>query len=593
MDSILWAIGRADGVEVLGTLWRPLIIGLVLYYSGYFAVWFETLARTARVLAPFRGLTDAPDVLIVLPTLLKTRADVDDLREATATVIGNRYPGRVVICLAIDGTNDQPALVDELEAWATQQHHVYVARVAQRSGKGVAVVAGLERCKEAVAAGQLAVVPSIFFNMDADGVLGPRAIERMVAKLVTPGRIFRTTKPMIVASNVLVRRAHYWNGVRDFFTMRYQLALQVAREYMTSISVSRNNRGLLPVTGVSGALYCTWTDLHEMQPYFVSYIQSLRRRDVLWWWLGRPMPKFASFTGAPNIRATAGPGDDTWMAWFAMFAHWRVRDGVSRIDVELPRTPLHAFARLVRSFFLRQIAYDPLARVYTATPTTVRALFTQRIRWNSSRPWLANRFGIVPYVAWELGAWILLDLVLLIFIHIVVAIGLLGWPFADRPAMWIALLVLSYISTLVIRGAATLLAMIQDHDIRGHWHKLLSLPLAGPYHVVFNILTTIVGFIEDFFLFGVNTHFAPEETIQASKVGRIALAYRICRFTKLSVRAVRYGDVPFGWFWFGFHATPYTASGYAGWTNPAHKIGRGGVLPSPLARRSSPDIVRA
>lgn len=587
MDAIVWAIGRADGVEVIGALWRPLLIGLVLYYSGYFGVWFETLARSARLVAPFRGLALAPDVLIVLPTLLKTRADVDDLREATATVIGNRYPGRVVICLSIDGSNDQPALVDELEAWADQQRLIYVARVPVRAGKGVAVVAGLERCKAAVAAGDLAAVPPIFFNMDADGVLGPRAIERMVAKLVTPGSVFGK-KPMIVASNVLVRRAHYWNGLRDFFTIRYQLALQVAREYMTSISISRNNRGLLPVTGVSGALYCTWTDLHEMQPHFVSYIQSLRRRDVLRWWLGRAMPSFAAFDGPPNVRATAGPGDDTWLAWFAMFAHWRTVDGIPTISVELPRTPLHAFGRLVRSFFVRPIAYDPLARVYTATPTTIRALFKQRVRWNSSRPWLAGRFGVIPYVAWELGAWVLLDLVLLLFIHAVVLVGLLGWPFAKQPAMWLALLVTGYLSTLVIRGAATLLAMIQDHDVWEHRHKLLALPLAGPYHLVFNIFTTLVGFIQDLFLFGVNTHFAPEETIEASRVGRLALAYRCCRFFRLAARAIRYGDVPFGAFWFGFGATPYTRSGYAGWTNRKNWIGRGGVLPSPRAA-----IVRA
>jgi hypothetical protein len=577
MDTLLWAIARADGVEVLGALWRPFLIGLVLYYSGYFAVWFALLARAARLVPPFRGLTDAPDVLVVIPTLLKSPSEVEDLRDAATTAAGNGYPGKLVVCLAIDGSNARPDLVDQLEAWAAGDHGgatILVARVPERSGKGVAVAAGLERAQAAVARGELRAVPPVFFNMDADGVLGPRAIERMVAKLVRPGAITRR-RPMIVASNVMVRRAHYWNGVRGFFTLRYQLALQVAREYMTSISISRNNRGILPVTGVSGALYCTWTELHEIQPRFAAYLQTLSARDVGAWWLGRAMPRFASFTGAPNVRATAGEGDDTWMAWLAMIASWR--NGA--IHVELPRTPLHALGRLVRSFVVRAIAYGPRARVYTATPTTIKGLFKQRLRWNSSRGWLVQRFGVIPYVCWELGAWVVFDLVLLLAIHAMVAIALLGWPFADRPAMWLGMLVFGYLSTFAIRGAATLLAMLQDHDVWEHRHKLLALPLAGVYHVVFNIIPTIVGFFIDIFLFGNNTRFAPEETLEASRAGRIAIAYRLARCAKLAWRSLRHGGVPFGWFWFGFQATPWTASGYAGWSNPARRIGRGGVIP--------------
>lgn len=584
MESVLWTLRRADGVELLGGLWRPFAIGLFLYYSGYLGVWISALVRAAG-LARFRPLTaaTAPDVLVVIPTLLRSQADLDSLRDAASTALTNRYPGRVVVCLAIDGSDDAPPLVAELSAWAAAHRPpVLVATLPERSGKGVAVAAGLARAEHAVRTGELPALPPVFFNMDADGVLGPRALERMVARLVRPGAVTRQ-RPMIVASNVMVRRAHYWAGWRKFARLPHQLALQVAREYMTSISITRNNLGLLPVTGVSGALYCTWTELHQLQARHAGFMHALRWRDVAAWWLGAPPPRFATWTGEPNVHATAGPGDDTWLAWLAMMARWRG----DRLDVELPRSPLHALGRLLRSFIVRPIAYDPLARVYTATPTTVRGLWKQRVRWNSSRLWLAQRFGLTPWFAWHLGAWIMLDLALVFLIHATILAGVLLWPLADRPATWLSLLVLGYLSTLVIRGSATLLAMIQDHDVRGHWHKLLALPLAGMFHFVFNIATTTWGLIHEVLGFGVNTHFAPEATLARAGVGRPALAYRMTRAARLCWRALRHGDVPPGRFWFGWHASAWTVEGHAGWTDPRASVGRGGVRPSPRARRTA------
>ncbi len=585
MDTVLWNLEGADGASILSALWRPFVIGMLLYFSGYWYVWFRLLAHAAGLTRPFRPLTrdEAVDILVVIPTMLRRRDELEDLQGAAETVLANGYPGRVVVCLSLDGSGAAPELATELDAWAREHschgRTILVAQLPERGGKGVAVANGLARAEHATSSGEIDRLPPVFFNMDADGVLGEHALERMVAKLVRPGR-WTGSRPMIVASNVLVRREHYWAGWRGLFSMRYQLALQVAREYMTSISIARHNRGLLPVTGVSGALYCTWTAIHEVQARHAGYMRSLKFRDVVGWWFGRSVPRLADYAGAPNVAVTAGPGDDTWLAWMAMMARWEGH----RIDLELPRTPLHALARLIRSVIVRPIAYDPEARVYTATPTAVRGLFKQRIRWNSSRCWLAMRFGWTPWFAWELGLWIVLDLVVTLFIHGCVLVALLAWPFADRPATWFAIVTIGALMVFATRVAATALAVMQEwaHPAgergKGQYLKLLAVPLAGPFHLVFNMIPTIVGLLQEWLGFGCNTQFAPETTLEASGVGRPALAYRLVRAARLSWRALRRGDVPAGTFWFGWHGSTWTVNGHRGWTDRKRAPARGGVI---------------
>jgi hypothetical protein len=212
------------------------------------------------------------------------------------------------------------------------------------------------------------------------------------------------------------------------------------------------------------------------------------------------------------------------------------------------------------------------------------------VRWNASRAWLLQRFGAMPYFAWHLGVWVVLDMLLTIAIHAVVLTALLGAPFASRPAAWLAFVALGMVTTFAIRALSTLLAIMQEDDMREHWHKLLALPLAGIFHLTFNLIPTIVGLIEEFFLFGSNTQFAPERTLEASQVGRPALAYRIARAAKLTGRALWHGDVPPGAFWFGWGATRWTANGYQGWTDPARRVARGGVLKP--SRRAPPELPR-
>ena len=62
--------------------------------------------------------------------------------------------------------------------------------------------------------------------------------------------------------------------------------MSVAREYLTSITIGKYNSRILPVTEASGALYCTWSELHEMAPSWAAFLQTLTFGQWCRWWLG-------------------------------------------------------------------------------------------------------------------------------------------------------------------------------------------------------------------------------------------------------------------------------------------------------------------
>src|SRR5699024_2689422 len=135
--------------------------------------------------------------------------------------------------------------------------------------------------------------PELFFNMDADSELGERALERMALRLVSPSAL--TGKPgSIVTSHVAVPSEFYWRGYRRLSSVRGMLALLVAREYLVSIGLGRYNLRLIPRTGVSGALYCTWFEVMRVAPYYARFLRELRPKEWLAWWAGARPPSFSA-----------------------------------------------------------------------------------------------------------------------------------------------------------------------------------------------------------------------------------------------------------------------------------------------------------
>lgn len=567
MEAIVWNLQTLGGFT-LGTPFFKVLLAFLVLCWDYPLLLLYRLYQRAR--GRSRGARDAAaqalPVLVVIPSLLRAGDELTSMMSTVESIAGNGYPGELTIVVTIDGTRDAPPLYAELQAWAARRDYgagvrLFVTGTPARRSKPMAIEHGIEFVKGLVADGVLRAFPPVYVSTDADADLGPRALERIVYRLQRRNRI--TGWPArVVAGALYVRGNSFWRGWRHFFTVEGQLNLQVAREYYVG-NIWRYNVRALPITGVPGAFYCTWSEIFLAIPAFLGYSRTLRTRHWLAWWLGAPAPRFSESTAAPIPELMAGDTDDTVTAYAATIARY---EG-GRFTLDPPRSPLHALYYLLRMVFVdRPLQFEPDAHVLTSSPTAMKTLFRQRKRWNSSRVELTGRFWPVLGYHWTLGLPVAIVKVL---IARTILVGLAAYLLVPT-ALWqshVGLgLLLGYAGNTALFTLMTALALLINNDFR-YWRMLLGLPLAPLYQLVFNWLPGAVGVISDVLLFGNRTGFAPETTLVRGGSARVAMLFRLRRALLLAVRSVLRGDVPLGAFWFGWRETPWTPSGFEGWTS--------------------------
>jgi hypothetical protein len=567
VETVVWSLRTLSGFTVSAPLVLSVFI-LILLCWDYLLLLPRTLARFAwrgrEVRRPLTAET-APSALVVIPSLLRKRDELTSMMSTIESVAGNGYPGELFIVVSIDGTTDAPPLYRELRDWAQRRPHapglhLYVTGTPHRRGKPMAIEQAVEFLQEAIRQGRHSAFPKVYISTDADADLGANALEHLVGRLLRRHPI--TGWPArAVAGNLYIRGNDFWQGWRRFFSVEGQLTLQVAREYLVT-NVARHNLRWMPLSGVPGVLYCTWTDIFLRAPRFMGYMRTLKRRHWLRWWLGFAPPAFSTSTAAPIPELMAGDTDDTVSAYMAIIA--RYRDG--RFTFDPPRTPVHAFLYMLRAIFLdRALRYEPEARVYTSSPTTIKALFKQRRRWNSSRIEVTGRFWRSLWFHWSLGLPALGIMFLIGKYCLFGGFMYLRLPMALVKSTVLTAFVLGYFCQFAGYSMLTIFALMMNGE-RRHWRLLLALPLSPLYAICFTYLPSLVGATSDVLLFGNVTGFAPETTLIKGDSARLALLFRLRRAFLLTVRAAVWGDVPFGSFWFGWRRTRWTPHGYEGWT---------------------------
>jgi len=585
VESLFWALGTRDPVALAWPVFLSLAFGFLLLQNDLVTLLGATLARVALLgrADPFarRGPGGRPSGLVIIPSLLRNRGDLEAIRTTVASSASNGYPGELVVVASVDGRTEQPSLYRELETWIAALRSpanvtILLGGTETRLGKMMAVEAAVVLVKDLVARGRLPAFPELYFSIDGDGTLSENALERLAARLVRPHPL--TGNPRrVVSGKICIRPDLFWSGWRQapasFFSVRGQIYLQVAREFLLS-NIARFNWKPTPQIGIPGALYCTWSELLLAAPRYMGFMKTVRIRDMALWALGVPPPLFSRTRVEPCPEALTGASDDTCIAFLASIASWK--DG--RLSFDAPRTTVHALGRLLMGYFFeRSHDYEPEARVYTYTPATIRGLWKQRVRWNSSRFECAGRFWRAFAFHWEIGfptsshLWLVLQHVFDLTVYYVLL------PYAVfRSSNAVFVYVLGYGAQTVAYSIYTSLALLLERERRRFWPVLFALPLAAFYGVAINFFGCVVGVVRDVFLFGNPTDFAPEWTLRRGRTERIALLFRVRRFFALAARAVVCGDVPFGAFWLGWGETPWTPSGYDGWTT---KRGRRRIVP--------------
>lgn len=571
MDGFVWGLRTLDvflivvpvfflHVMVTFTIERPDVLGL-------FATFFGRKALGLPFFTP-GGPGSRPTGLVIIPSLLR---DGDDLKAITTTIEScatNGYPSELVIVASVDGRTEHPKLYAELTRWIAGRSypvnvHVRLTGTERRQGKMMAVEAGVLFVNAEVAAGTLAAFPEVYFSIDGDGILGPHALERLAARLATRHWLTKNQR-RIVSGKLAIRPDLIWRGWRAFFTIEGQIYQQVAREFVVS-NMMRFNRKLFPQIGVPGALYCCWSDLLVMAPYYMAFLRTVRASHWLKWWMGAPPPRFSDSVEPPAAEALTGASDDTCMAFLASMATWKN----GKLSLDAPRTPLHSLGRLFLGFWVeRSHMYEPEARIYTFTPSSVKGLWVQRVRWNSSRFECAGRFSRAFWFHWEIGFPTSLHLSLVLQNVGKILVYYFVIPFVCLGRGHVALgFFFGYAFHVIEDILYTAVAFSIERDYRRSWRSVMCLPLTPLYTIVSSNLACAYGVTKDLLLFGNPTKFAPESTLIAGQTTRVALLFRLRRFLALTVRSILYGDVPFGAFWFGWLETTWTPNGFEGWSS--------------------------
>ena len=549
-----------------------LLIGLLYNKFVYFFIPFKKLIEYIFPPQSDVDLNNFPSGMLVIPSLLRDEYDVKEILAAVHSAAINNYPGELHIIAAIDGRSENLKQYNELVKRMNiikfaDNIHLHVVHNEVRRGKQMAINAAIQYMRGLVAKGKLACLPTIYFSFDADETMEDGSLRKLVERLMRRHPISKNYRT-VVASQVCTPKADMWKGWKSFFTIAGQNYLWVATGQM-GFSFMLENVNILPYQILPGQLFATWSEVLVQAPRLMGWLQTVKYTDAIRWWLGLGAPKFSDYTGESLPEGLCGNTDDTSVMVVLAMSHWKN----GKLSWDPMPTPLHAFGKMLWNLFVeRTSVYEPNAKVYSFTPPKLKGLWNQRKRWMANRSELNGRFFKSFFFYWSAAVPFYTNFLQIIIpgLNTVLFFAMVPYSVYLSGGSVFSSFVLAFLLSYVIGILGVLVIYIFEPKKEQFTHILLAslIPSTWLFGIVFFNLVMIVGTFEDVFLFGLNVKFYTSNTLIRSRAQRIAIAYRARRFLSMSWRSIRHGDVPFGWWWFGWYEKPEygLTNGFTGWT---------------------------
>src|SRR6516225_9685778 len=106
IEKVVWYLGSIRSVIEASPLLRALIVCVLLYQLDLVLVLGAWLLRKAGLSPTAIALEpeNRKSAVVVLPTLLRKRGELEGLIAAMRSVAYNKYPGRLYVVACIDGS---------------------------------------------------------------------------------------------------------------------------------------------------------------------------------------------------------------------------------------------------------------------------------------------------------------------------------------------------------------------------------------------------------------------------------------------------------------------------------------------------------
>src|SRR5579871_1491555 len=169
MEGLLWSARTLDRFQLGWPIFLNLMICFTLVQSDFPLLVIHWLWRiAARRPEPFRPRArgERPSALVIIPSLLRHRGELDAITTTIASAASNGYPGELIIVASVDGRGASPVLDRELRRWIARQRcpenvSIHATGTDTRLGKMMAVEAGVSYVKSLVSNGRLRAFPLV------------------------------------------------------------------------------------------------------------------------------------------------------------------------------------------------------------------------------------------------------------------------------------------------------------------------------------------------------------------------------------------------------------------------------------------------